>query len=384
MPSNIVGDRPPPGSRTILWMRVLVVNAGSSSVKLRVVEGDDAIATTADLGPPGADLGDHLAEFVGRAGPLDAAGHRVVHGGARFRDAVVVDGATRAELEEVSALAPLHNPPALAAIDALRRQRPDLISVASFDTAFHATLPAEAVAYALPAAWVDRWGIRRYGFHGLSCRWATGKVAALTGWPPQSGRIVVCHLGAGASVTAVNEGRSVDTTMGFTPLEGLVMATRPGDVDPGALTWLLSQGIGRDELDEALEHRSGLAALSGEAGGDMRAVLSGRDGGSRAASLAVDVYLHRLRAKIAAMAAALSGLDALVFTGGIGEHAPAIRADTCAPLAWLGVEVDRRANTANDGTDADISAAGAAVRTLVVQAREELVVAQDCRRLLAA
>lgn len=364
-------------------MRVLVVNAGSSSVKLRVVEGDGGITATADLGPPGADLSDHLAEFVGRAGPLDAAGHRVVHGGARFRDAVVVDGATRGGLEEVSALAPLHNPPALAAIDALGRLRPGLVSVASFDTAFHATMPAEAIAYALPPSWVDRWGIRRFGFHGLSCRWATGKVAALTGWPPQSGRIVVCHLGSGASVTAVNEGRSVDTTMGFTPLEGLVMATRPGDVDPGAITWLLRQGVGIDELDDALEHRSGLVALSGEPGGDIRSVLARRDEGGGAASLAVGVYLHRLRAKIAAMTAALGGLDALVFTGGIGEHSPVIRAEACARLGWLGVELDPDRNAAGIGTDADIGAAGAAVRTFVVRAREELVIAEDCRRLLA-
>ncbi len=364
-------------------MRVLVVNAGSSSVKLRVVGGEDEIAAKADLGAPGTDLADRLDEFVGCAGPLDAAGHRVVHGGPRFRDAVFLDETTRSELDDVSALAPLHNPPALAAIDALSRLRPELASVVCFDTAFHATLPAEAATYALPADWVARWGIRRYGFHGLSCTWATARTAELLGWEPRHGRIVVCHLGAGASVTAVNDGRSADTTMGFTPLEGLVMATRPGDVDPGAITWLVANGIGIEDLDDALEHRSGLAALSGQTSGEMRALLDSRDDGSAPAALAIGVYLHRLRAKIAAMAAAMGGLDALVFTGGVGENSSAIRAETCSRLGWLGVEIDERANLATAGDDTNVSAAGAPVKTVVVHAREELVIAADCRRLLA-
>ncbi len=361
----------------------MVVNAGSSSVKLRVVDGDDRIRSAADLGAPGADLADRLDEFVRRAGPLDAAGHRVVHGGPRFRDAIVLDETARLDLDDISTLAPLHNPPALAAIDALSRLRPGLASVACFDTAFHATLPAEATTYALPADWVARWGIRRYGFHGLSCTWATGRTAELLGWPPQHGRIVVCHLGSGASVTAVHDGRSADTTMGFTPLEGLVMATRPGDVDPGAITWLLANGIGIADLDEALENRSGLAALSGETSGDMRSLLYRRTEGDAPAMLAVSVYLHRLRAKIAAMTAAMGGLDALVFTGGIGQNSPVIRAETCGRLGWLGVAVDERANATTAGDDANISATGAPVATVVVHAREDLVIAGECRRLLA-
>jgi acetate kinase len=364
-------------------MRVLVVNSGSSSVKLRVVDDEDRITAKADLGAPGPDLADRLDEFVRSAGPLDAAGHRVVHGGPRFHDAVILNETTRRYLDDTSALAPLHNPPALAAIDALHQLQPGLVSVACFDTAFHATMPAEATTYALPPAWVDRWGIRRYGFHGLSCTWATTKTAELLGWPPRTGRLIVCHLGSGASVTAVSDGRSVDTTMGFTPLEGLVMATRPGDVDPGAILWLLANGISVDDLSDALEHRSGLAALSGEASGDMRVLLHRRADGNAPATLAVGVYLLRLRAKIAAMAAAMCGLDALVFTGGIGENSDVIRAEACAGLGWLGVTIDQHAATLSPDCDTDISAPGAPVRTVVIHAREELVIAADCRRLLA-
>jgi acetate kinase len=364
-------------------MRVLVVNSGSSSVKLRVVDDEDRITAKADLGPPGADLVDRLDEFVRDAGPLDAAGHRVVHGGPRFHEAVIVDDTTRGSLEETAALAPLHNPPALAAIDALHQLKPGLVSVACFDTAFHATMPAEATTYALPSDWVNRWGIRRYGFHGLSCTWATAKTAEVLGWPPRTGRLVVCHLGSGASVTAVSDGRSVDTTMGFTPVEGLVMATRPGDVDPGAISWLLANGVGVDDLSDSLERRSGLTALSGEASGDMKILLDRRADGSGPATLAIGVYLHRLRAKIAAMAAAMGGLDALVFTGGTGENSPVIRSETCANFGWLGVTIDNHANTLGADRDADISAPDAPVRTVVIHAREELVIAADCRQLLA-
>ncbi len=296
----------------------------------------------------------------------------------------MLDGTTLAQLDELGPLAPLHNPPALAAIDALSRMRPALASVACFDTAFHSRIPAEAATYALPRDWVQRWGIRRYGFHGLSCAWAVTRAAQVLGWPPNEGRIVVCHLGAGASVTAVVDGRSVDTTMGFTPVEGLVMATRPGDVDPGAILWLVANGIGIEDLSDALEHRSGLAALSGVPGGDMRALLDRRAGGDAAAVLAVGVFLHRLRAKIAAMTAAAGGIDALVFTGGIGEGSPVIRSEACAGLAWLGTALDEDTNAAASIHDTEIGVSGAAVRTLVIHAREELVIASECRRLLAA
>jgi acetate kinase len=365
-------------------MRVLVVNAGSTSVKLRCVDSGDEIRAAEDLGPPGPDLPDQLETFLEGTGSVEAVGHRVVHGGPRFTGPVVIDDARRADLEAVNDLAPLHNPPALAAIDALRRLRPAIPAVASFDTAFHRTLSPEASTYALPEEWRNRWGIRRYGFHGLSCAWAAGHAPALLGRSGTDVQLVICHLGGGASVTSTSGGVSLDTTMGFTPTEGLVMATRPGDVDPGALTWLIRHGVTPGELEDALERRSGLLALSGGQSSDMRDLLERRARGDAAAGVAVAVYLHRLRAKIAAMAAASDGLDALVFTGGIGEHSVPVRAEACERLAWLGVAIDPDRNAAVDATDTDISAAGALVRTLVIHSREELVIAAACRSLLGS
>jgi acetate kinase len=364
-------------------VRILVVNAGSSSLKLRVVERDDRVSDSADLDPPAGSLGAELHRFLDRIGSVDAVGHRVVHGGARFRRPTIVDDAVRAALNELSELAPLHNPPALAAIDAMRRMAPDVPAVACFDTAFHASLAPSVASYALPVEWVEHWGVRRYGFHGLSCEWSTKRAAALLGRPVDSLRLVVCHLGAGASVTAVSGGRSVDTTMGFTPTEGLVMATRSGDVDPAAIAWLAAQGVRPDELADGLERRSGLLALSGGVTSDMRDLLRRRSEGDPAAALAVDAYLHRLRAKIAAMTAATDGTDAVVFTAGVGERAGEIRYATCRHLSWLGIDLDADANAAVALDDADISRPGAAVRTLVVHAREELVIAAGCRAVLA-
>ncbi len=248
---------------------MLVVNAGSTSVKLRLVEPDDTIGRREDLGPPDSGLEEEVDRFLADAGAVDAVGHRVVHGGPRFHRPVIVDDAMRAELESLSDLAPLHNPPALQAIDALLRAAPGIPSVACFDTAFHSRLPEEARRYALPADWVERWGIRRYGFHGLSCEWSLRRAASILGRDPASLRLAVCHLGGGASVTAVAGGRSVDTTMGFTPTEGLVMATRSGDVDPGAIAWMAERGLSGGELMDGLEHRSGLLGLTGGRTGDM-------------------------------------------------------------------------------------------------------------------
>lgn len=363
-------------------MRVLVVNAGSTSLKLRVVEPDDSVVHRSDLGAPGPETHRQLADFLASVGRVEAVGHRVVHGGPDFTEPVVVDDSVRRELGTTAELAPLHNPPALDALDQLRRVLPGPPVVACFDTAFHRDLPAEARQYALPGDWISRWGIRRYGFHGLSCEWALGRSAGLLGRSPAQLRMVVCHLGGGASVTAIAGGRSVDTTMGFTPTEGLVMASRSGDVDPGALAWMMAQGMSTDELSEGLERRSGLLGLSDGRTGDMKALLDQRRAGDAVADAAIAVYLHRLRAKIAGAAAAADGIDALVFTGGVGEHAPEIRAEACNRLDWMGLAVDRSANQAAGPVDTDISAADAKVRTLVIPAREELVVAYQCRRLL--
>jgi len=250
--------------------------------------------------------------------------------------------------------------------------------VACFDTAFHATLPAAAATYAVPAAWRERWGVRRYGFHGLSHAYAARRAAELTG--RDTLRVVTCHLGAGASLAAVRDGSSVDTSMGFTPLEGLVMATRSGSVDPGLVLWLLEhERLTEAELAAALEHDSGLLALAGTA--DMREVLRRRAAGDEAARLAIDVYLHRLRAGIAAMAAALNGLDALVFTGGVGERSAPVRREACRGLEFLGVELDEQAD-AGTAVDADVTAAGAGVSVLVVAAREDLEIARQVREVL--
>ncbi|MBX5473977.1 MAG: acetate/propionate family kinase [Thermoleophilia bacterium] len=306
-------------------MDVLVVNAGSTTLKLYLVRGDASTPVDA---------------FV-RA---DAVGHRIVHGGPRFEEPRLVDEALEHAIEELSALAPLHNRPALAALRRAREALPDVPHVAVFDTAFHRTMPPAASTYAIPGRWREEWGVRRYGFHGISVQWVAQQVRVP--------RLVVCHLGGGCSVTAVRDGRSVDTTMGFSPLEGVPMATRSGSVDPGALVYLLREGkLTLEELDRALEHESGLAALSGGGSGDIRS----------ASPLALDVFVHRVAAAVAAMAAACGGLDALAFTGGIGEHADEVRERIVERVRFLGE-----------------------FRVEVVPAREELVIAAETRRALSS
>jgi acetate kinase len=311
-------------------------------------------------------------------------GHRVVHGGSRFRAAVVIDEDVRTAIADLADLAPLHQPRALAGIDATAALLPGVPAVACFDTAFHASMPETAATYALPAAWRERFGLRRYGFHGLSHGYAARRAAELLGLSAPRLRVVTCHLGAGASLAAVSNGRSVDTTMGFTPLEGLVMATRAGSVDPGLLVWLLRDArLSVAELGDGLERSSGLAGLAGLPGrsGDMRDVQAAADRGDRDARLAIGVYLHRLCREIAAMAAAMNGLDALAFTGGTGEHDPALRAAVATGLAFLGVAIDEDSNNAAQG-DADISASGSAVRTVVITAREDIEIARQARAVL--
>jgi acetate kinase len=304
-----------------LLSRVLVVNAGSTSLKLSVVEEDESSSSVAALEDPPAGL--------------DAVGHRVVHGGPRLVDPVVVDDDVLAEIDALSSIAPLHNAPALEAIGEARAALPDLPHVAVFDTAFHATLPERAVTYALPATWRDRWGVRRYGFHGLAVAWAADQVPVP--------RLVVCHLGGGCSVTAVRDGRSIDTTMGFTPLEGVPMATRSGSVDPGALVYLVRERhVELGDLERSLEHDSGLAALGG-----------------LDTPLGFEVFTYRVAQAAAAMAVALGGIDALAFSGGVGENRPDVRGAVADRLALLG----------------DFS-------TEVVHAREDVMIARGVRGLL--
>jgi acetate kinase len=365
---------------------VLVVNAGSSSLKLSVLDDGDAITDAAEIDPwDGRPDHDELTGFISRNGNEAAVGHRVVHGGSTFTGPTRIDDSVVAAIEALTDLAPLHQPRALAGIRAVRMLAPGIPNVACFDTAFHAGMPAAAARYALPDDWTRRYGLRRYGFHGLSHAYASRRAAQLARRDLSSLRIVSCHLGSGASLAAVQGGRSVDTTMGFTPLEGLVMATRSGSVDPGLLIWLLQHGgISVDQLSAGLEQSSGLAGLAAlpSGSGDMRDVRAAADAGDSGAQFALDVYVHRLRREIAAMAAAMNGLDVLVFTGGVGEYHQPIRAAAADGLGFLGVAVDPARNEAT--SDAEVSDPAASVRVLVVTAREDIEIARQVRSVLAS
>jgi acetate kinase len=360
---------------------VLVVNTGSSSLKLSVLDGDTTLASTTVERWQGAGQVEPIEEFLSKQDELSAVGHRVVHGGPRYAAPVLVDDDVVEYLDSITNLAPLHQPRAVAGIREVSRLLA-VPAVAAFDTAFHTTLSPAARTYALPREWNHRWGLRRYGFHGLSHASGVRRAADLLDRPLESLRIVSCHLGAGASLAAVRHGRSVDTTMGFTPLAGLVMATRSGSVDPGLLTWLLEHGgVDAETLTAALEHQSGLRGLSGTSG-DIRDVLAGRAQGDPACTLAFDVYVHTLVREIGAMAASAGGLDVLVFTGGVGEHATDVRSAAAERLAYLGVALDAQANAAAQG-DADITAPDAPAATVVVTANEAVEVARLTREALA-
>lgn len=355
---------------------VLTVNVGSSSVKLAVIDEASAAVAQRSLPAPDVDLDKALAEAIALLPSFDAVGHRVVHGGERFTGPVLLDATSRDEIVGLADLAPLHQTAAVAAIDAMARLCPDVPSVACFDTAFHATLPRAAYTYAIPKEWREQFGLRRYGFHGLSHEYAAGRARSLA----DARRVVTCHLGAGASLAAVEDGRSVDTTMGFTPLEGLVMATRVGSVDPGLLLWLLRNAdIDADDMEDALQQHSGMVALAGTS--DMQAIETAASDGDLTAVSALEVYVHRLRAGIAAMAASMGGLDAIVFTGGVGEHSAMVRAEALSGLEFLGVAVDPARNSAVQA-DGEISADDSQVWAYVVTAREDAVIATQTRTVV--
>lgn len=340
-------------------MDLLIVNAGSSSLKLRVLSPDDEVLAERSVSEWDGSV---LSELE-----ADAIVHRVVHGGSRFEGAVLVDDEVEKAIEELVPLAPLHQPRALELIRASRGDRP---VVACFDTSYHRSLPAAAATYALPGEWRERFGLQKFGFHGLSHEYVGRTVEAR--------RIVSCHLGAGASLCAIHDGVSVDTTMGFTPVDGLVMATRSGSVDPGLLLWLQTTGgLGAEEIADALEHRSGLLGLSGKTG-DLQEILAGLDDDSN--QLAYDVYLQRLAGEIARMTASLGGVDAIVFTGGVGEHSAPVRAATCRRLDWLGIVLDAEANDAGRRL---ITTPESPVEAYVVPAREDLTMATQARQLLS-
>jgi len=388
---------------------VLVLNSGSATVKFalidpgtgqRVLGGQAEHAGTPEAvlhvqrdgdGPVTEPLADgsyqavisRILGYLPSSGSgLIGAGHRVVHGGARFTASVLVDDEVIAAIRELTHLAPLHNPANLAGIEAVSAVRPDLPQAVVFDTAFHQTMPPRAFRYAVPEEWFTRYGVRRYGFHGTSHRFVSERTAALLGRPLGELRLVTAHLGNGCSLAAVRYGVSVDTTMGLTPLEGLVMGTRSGDVDPGVFGYLAGRAsLTVDQLTDALNTASGLTGLSG-VGNDMRTVQAAAAGGNERARLALEVFVHRLAKAIAGMVVGLERLDALVFTGGIGEHSAEIRSLVLARLAFLGLAEDPEANAQHGRTTGGLIGPDGPVLAMVVPTDEELMIARDTARLI--
>lgn len=342
--------------------------------QLNVEKHSDAVARILNdlqMGPSAALQ--NLAE-------LQAVGHRVVHGGERYTSAVRITPEVQRTISELSELAPLHNPASLDGIRAVEQVLGNVPQVAAFDTAFHSTLSESARTYAVPRKWTREWGMRRYGFHGLSHSYCAGRAAEMIG--RRDLRVIIAHLGNGASVSAVRGGKCVDTSMGFTPLEGLVMGTRSGTVDPGMLVHLLRhKGLDANALDQALNHESGLLGLSGFSS-DMRKILSELPYNPDA-QLAVDVYVHRIKQTIGAMSAALGGVDALVFTAGVGERAVEIRKRVCDKLDYLGLDLDQAANETCK-PDADIAKRGSNVRILVIATREDLTIMRETCRVIGS
>jgi acetate kinase len=369
-------------------MRVLVLNAGSSTLKASVLDGDgrSLFATTLEWGADATRAEGREADFEALlerlvvegvpVGSIEAIGHRVVHGGTRFTAPTLVDDEVLDELDGLADLAPLHNPVAVETIRAALVALPGVPEAAAFDTAFHATLAPPAFTYPLPASWTERHGLRRFGFHGLSVEWSTARAAELLETPSADLGLVVAHLGSGCSVTAVDAGRSTWTSMGMTPLEGLMMGTRSGSIDPGILVRLLHAGVTPDELVEGLEHESGLLGVAGS--GDMRELLEREASGDERAALAIELFVRRGAEWIAAAATVLPRLDGLVFTGGIGEHAAPVRTRIVGRLGMLGMPT----SLADSEGDAVLTARGAGPAVLRIAAREDLVIAEATRRLL--
>ena len=402
-------------------MKILVLNSGSSSQKACIYEIDGTLpdlpprclwegkiefggntASIAAKNAAGATLKEQLAvssreevvrhllrtardgktRAIASVSEIDAVGHRVVHGGPHFEDPVVITPEVRSAIARVSPLAPLHIRAELEGVEIVGSVLGAVPQVAVFDTGFHRQMPESAAIYPGPYEWIEK-GIRRYGFHGINHQYCAGRAAQLLSKDTNSLRVVTCHLGNGCSVTAIQGGRSVDTTMGFTPLEGLMMGTRSGSVDPGILTFLMRQGqLDGQKIDQVLNQESGLLGISGLSG-DMRDILAGMQGGHERAKLAFDIYIHRLRAAIGTMAAVLGGMDVLVFTAGVGENSPEVRAAACSTLEFLGLKLDRELN-ARPFIDCDIAAADSWVRVLVIRAEEDWAIAAECWKLLHA
>lgn len=372
-------------------MRTLVLNGGSSSFKCRI---DDLPDEPLPVDPPkplweshvewGQDRG--VAEVLEPVlhsvpGPVEMVGHRIVHGGPVYRQSTLLTADVRAAIAKEVEFAPVHNRFELEAVQAVDRVIGSGVpQIAVFDTGFHSTLEPSAYVYPGPRTWQDE-GIRRYGFHGISHQYAAGRAAEMLQADPESLRLIICHLGNGASLAAVSGGKSIDTTMGFTPLEGLMMGTRCGSIDPGILVYLIRhRGYTAGELDDVLNRQSGLLGVSGVSA-DMRDILRAIEAGNPQAKLAFDVYAHRLVREIGSMLAVLGGVDAIVFTGGVGENCSPIRKVACDQLGFLELKLDSTKN-ARPNPDDDIAASGSRVRVLVIRAQEEWQIARECYRLL--
>ena len=393
-------------------MSWLVLNTGSSSLKFALYDDDiraalvhgsvtwdgaraemtvqagnkakskQAVAATDPGGAASAAI-QAVLDSGHNAGQIRGVGHRIVHGGTKFQSSVRIDQAVEDDIHDLTPLAPLHNPPALAGLAAARQALPDLAQVAVFDTAFFKDLPPESITLPVPEQWTKEWGIRRFGFHGISHEYCAGKAAEILDHGPNSLRLVICHLGNGCSASAVRGGKPIHTSMSFTPLDGLMMGTRSGSVDPGVLLYLLKEGkIDRDGIDDALNHHSGLIGVAGVSS-DYQKVEQAADQGDDQAKLALAIYASSVRATIGAMAATLGGLDALVFAAGVGEHSDSLRATVCQDLGFMGIQLDPVLNE-HGLVDADIAAATSPVSVLVIHTEEELMIAREVRRIVGS
>ena len=398
-------------------MKILVLNSGSSSVKYKLIDTDNE-KTLAEGGvekiglPDGflkykrADgskaiielgqtdhkgsieailriLTDNVEGCIKSYDEIDAVGHRVVHGGEKFSSSVLIDDAVKEKIKECYDIAPLHNPDNMIGIDAITALMTDKPQVGVFDTAFHQTMPAKSYMYALPYRFYKEDGVRRYGFHGTSHRYVSQRVCEILGVDITDQKIITCHVGNGGSITAVKYGKSIDTSMGLTPTEGLMMGTRSGDVDPGALTYLMTKhNLTPDQLQKIINKESGVAGVSGISS-DMREIEAAVKAGDEMATLALDMYEQRIIKYVGAYAAEMGGVDIIVFTGGVGENQTGVRENVCAPLAFMGVEIDKELNAKTRGTETVISTPQSKVKVVVVPTDEELMIARDTREIVS-
>lgn len=399
-------------------MKILVLNCGSSSVKYKLID-TDTDKTLAEGGVEKIGLADGFLKFkrpdgskeitelgltdhkgavqailnnltdpavgcISSYGEIDAVGHRVVHGAEKFNKSVLITDEVIQQVKDCYNLAPLHNPANITGIEAITALIPDVPQVGVFDTAFHQTMPAKSYMYALPYRFYKEDGVRRYGFHGTSHRYVSARACEFLGIDINSSKVITCHIGNGGSITAVLNGKSVDTSMGLTPTEGLMMGTRVGDVDPGALTYLMKRhNMSVDDLQKVINKESGMAGVS-EISSDMREIENAVNAGDERAKMALDMYEQRIIKYVGAYAAEMGGVDVIVFTGGVGENQTGVRENVCAPLRFMGVEIDTELNSRTRGTETELSTPASKVKVVVIPTDEELMIARDTREIVSA